>query len=958
MIPIMTTDATVRQHESTVNVALARALRDLHGVDAQAETIINGRRPDVLIERDAGLVIIESEFEPAISVDDDALAKLHLDVRGRSVGVTFALVLPEVLRNVHEAQLAEKLDSVQFKWRVWYSQSEVGPTESGSLGDLAASILAAEALSNDLDDAVACLDVGAKAAGATLYPSVGAMNSVAAVFDREVSDEVANMAGLMCINAFVFHERLRNVGAAGVPPMPKYDGVNFVVSPQYVDELVAAWTRIIDVDYRPIFDQPRRVLMSLEASIAVPFVRACRQTAREMSTFATSSGHDLAGQIFNRLVADRKFVAAYYTSIPAATLLAGLALAPEAWEDVDWADIASLKRFDVLDPACGTGTLLMAAYQQILHNHRSASRNFAGSDEGLHRTLVEDVIHGADILDAGIHVTASSLAASAPEATFRSMNLHVFPLGVDRESGGQPRVGSLEWLEPQPAWSMFSGAAQQVSPDGPQTRYQVPRPDADLVIANPPYRRHNSGTGEGDQSTRVFGHLGDFAGNTSQRLQSLQDGTPARLDAGLASSFMVLADHTLNGHGRLAFVLPMSALFGTSWTGIREMLASRYEVEWVITSHDGPRRSFSFDTAIGEALVVARKVANGKTPSGRARFLNLWRRPTSANEASAVTRRLHRAPEQLHRLDAPPVGATDLILGSDKWGEIVDAPVGPNSWHGARWHAAVLAQYGLSIARGELWNSYGSSLAGRVPVATLDDVAGLSHYDLQIKGTLGVFDIADGWDAAVRYPALRRVDSLEQRTLDGRPNARLSPKPGVDFAEVWGKASELQVKRDIRYTSQRIAASRTNVVALGVRSWYSLQLRDIPRESRKQYESALLLWMNSSLGLLCHANHANPSQLGRGQCPVTLLRSMPTLDVKQLSEWQLTAADKLYSDVRQTEFKPFYKCAVDKARIELDRRLVTEVLGLGEDAVQSVNAIRDLLAREPSIHGGKKPALP
>ena len=954
----MTTDATIRQHESTVNVALARAMRDAHGLDAQAETIINGRRPDVLIDRDEGLVIIESEFEPAHGVDDDALAKLHLDVGGRSVGVTFALILPASLRDVHESQLTEKLRSVQFSWRACYSPSETGPTESGSLADLGASILSVEALSDDLDEAVACLDAGAKAAGATLYPSAGAMAAVAAVFDREVSDEVANMAGLMCINAFVFHERLRNVGAEGIPPMPHYDAVNRRLMPQYIDELVAAWTRIIEVDYRPIFDQPRRVLMSLEVSVAIPFVRACRQTAREMSTFATSSGHDLAGQIFNRLVADRKFVAAYYTSIPAATLLAGLALAPEAWDDVDWGNIESLKRFDVLDPACGTGTLLMAAYQQILQNHRATSTNLDEGDGVLHRTLVEDVFHGADIVDAGIHVTASSLAASAPEATFRSMNLHVFPLGVDRESGDQPRVGSLEWLEPQPAWSMFSGAAQRVSPDGPQTRYQVPRPDADLVIANPPYRRHNSGTGEGDQNTRVFGHLGDVAGKTSDRLKSLQAGTPARLDAGLASSFLVLADHTLNGSGRLAFVLPMSALFGTSWEGIREMLASKYEVEWVITSHDGPRRSFSFDTAIGEALVVARKVCNGTKPSGRARFVNLWRRPNSANEASAVTRLLLRAPKSMHSLDGPPVGATDLILGSEKWGEMVEGRIGAGSWHGARWRSAAVVQYALCIARGELWNRYGSSLAGRIAVAKLDEVAGLSSYHLQIKGTHGVFDIADGWDAAVRYPALRRVDSQGQRTIDGSPNARLSPKPGVDFAKVWGTSSQLHVKCDVRFTAQRIAAARTGTVALGVRSWYSLQLRDIPRQSRRQAEAALLLWMNSSLGLLCHANHSNPSQQGRGQSPVTLLRTMPTLDVRQLSEWQLSAADKVYDDLRQSELKPFYKCAVDPARIELDNRLITEVLGLGDDAAESVQAIRELLAQEPTIHGGNNPALP
>ena len=53
-----------------------------------------------------------------------------------------------------------------------------------------------------------------------------------------------------------------------------------------------------------------------------------------------------------------------------------------------------------------------------------------------------------------------------------------------------------------------------------------------------------------------------------------------------------------------------------------------------------------------------------------------------------------------------------------------------------------------------------------------------------------------------------------------------------------------------------------------------------------------------------------------------------------------------------------HKCAVDKNRIELDERLVRDVLGLGDDAVASVARLRTLLASEPSIHGSKVPELP
>ena len=43
--------------------------------------------------------------------------------------------------------------------------------------------------------------------------------------------------------------------------------------------------------------------------------------------------------------------------------------------------------------------------------------------------------------------------------------------------------------------------------------------------------------------------------------------------------------------------------------------------------------------------------------------------------------------------------------------------------------------------------------------------------------------------------------------------------------------------------------------------------------------------------------------------------------------------------------------------IEMDQRVVRDLLGLGEDAVASVARLRILLASEPSIHGSKQPEL-
>ena len=89
-----------------------------------------------------------------------------------------------------------------------------------------------------------------------------------------------------------------------------------------------------------------------------------------------------------------------------------------------------------------------------------------------------------------------------------------------------------------------------------------------------------------------------------------------------------------------------------------------------------------------------------------------------------------------------------------------------------------------------------------------------------------------------------------------------------------------------------------------------------------------------------------------------MLCTLPTLDVRALEAWQLEAAEAVWRDMADREFESFHRCTVDKARIELDRRLVREVLGLGDDADATVARLRVLLASEPSVHGSKKPVLP
>ena len=121
---------------------------------------------------------------------------------------------------------------------------------------------------------------------------------------------------------------------------------------------------------------------------------------------------------------------------------------------------------------------------------------------------------------------------------------------------------------------------------------------------------------------------------------------------------------------------------------------------------------------------------------------------------------------------------------------------------------------------------------------------------------------------------------------------------------------------------------------------------------------AFVVWSNCTLGLLCHWWQANRQQGGRGNTTVTALPALPTLDLRRLSPAQLAAASQIFHDHKQLPMLPVNQIDEDENRAELDRRLLTEVLGLpaelctGDDSPLAL--LRRKLAAEPSIHGGKK----
>ena len=476
---------------------------------------------------------------------------------------------------------------------------------------------------------------------------------------------IQRIAGLILVNAMMFQEVLAQ----------KDERVKNLDAFRYEEDMIGTladhWEYILrEINYFPIFHIARKLLSCISPDVDV--VKAVRQLAgkaRMVVGWRASLRHDLAGRLYHRLLAEAKFLGAYYTSVPAAVLLLKVALHPENWQN-DWSDLKALRALRIADLACGTGTLLMAAADVVMDNHTRdcVKQGKKPQFDDLHRVMMEDVVWGLDVLMSALHLTASTLMLRSSEIQIENTKLHCLPLG-----GSRGKLGSLEYLENrtiavQASFSEEATLPQRVPGKLGESLRQVPLPDLDLCVMNPPFTRSVGGN-------LLFGNLPE------QQRKAMQQGLktvvrkqnlPASITAGLGSVFVALADRYLKDSGRLVLVLPRALLSGVAWQKTRELFNENYCLEWLMVSHEPDHWNFSENTDLSEVLMIARKrESSDAKPSERVNCVNLWKQPCNSVEALRVARQLTESP--------PPdllkgQGALDIVQGEEKVGEAVSVP--------------------------------------------------------------------------------------------------------------------------------------------------------------------------------------------------------------------------------------------------------------------------------------------
>ena len=439
--------------------------------------------------------------------------------------------------------------------------------------------------------------------------------------------QTRRMACAIIANALVFHERIAGMHDQ-VQPLQLVCG-DGIANPQ--GEVLTAWTDILKINYWPIFAIAQDLLSQLQAGDAADILRRLRETAQEISATGVDQAHDLTGRIFQRLIADRKYLATFYTLPASAALLARLAVAK--LDGVDWADADAIGKLRVADFACGTGALLSAVYERLAARHERAG----GNPAGLHPVMMEEVLYGCDVMPSAIHITGATLSGVQPAVAFGNTRLYTFTYG--RQKNKTVKIGSLELLHASAAQSLSntSDPALRTGSVGEETAAEVyadiPHESFDLVIMNPPFTRATNHGGVHanvvNPAVAAFDASAADQKAMGQRINELGRKSCYHGNAGIASAFAALAHRKLKPGGVLALVLPLVASTGLSWQKFRQMLSRGYTDVTVlsIAASNINDLSFSADTGLGECLVISRKLRPREKPAQRMHFTSLRQRP-------------------------------------------------------------------------------------------------------------------------------------------------------------------------------------------------------------------------------------------------------------------------------------------------------------------------------------------
>jgi len=695
--------------------------------------------------------------------------------------------------------------------------------------------------------------------------------------------------------------------------------------------------KIMKINYDPVFALANSVCQSFPTSPDTDrILKKLIDTVLDVLSTGVLLRHDLMGRVYHRLLlrTTGKYYATFYTSIPAASILSNLGVKTPN-PDLNWSfeNLKSVRELKVLDPACGSGTLLSGVYmalkdKYILDRYNAERPEMLDLNE-FHRILLEHVLIGLDILDYAGHLTLTTLALHNPKATFNDSNIYILTAGI---KNGEVHLGTLDFLDKQRS---LIGKGFGVAPKKKgmaaerEQVIEVPKESIDIVIMNPPFSR-SAGT-----VNIKFGYEEkDIRVRLDKRLREIGKslGYEGIGQAGLGAYFTVFGSESLKYGGRLALVMPRAILSGVSWEKIRkEVFLKEYEIEYIVSNYDPGDKdlgiepwNFSENTDLGEVLIVARKT-NKPTKERYTTFINLWNKPKNELESLKIVSDSVKARQKQGLRFLEGEGYEVLNLNKEV-GVVYNL-----SQRYLQKNFLIPCLFANPNLNTLLFKLVYGKLVPLVPFEKIATSLGVDRKQVEDSFRL----VSHKTTYPILWGLPQSINTMEVRNYD-----YASPKK-QNADSVYAKKGNLLVSGTTYLKNSSITALHTSTPILATVLW------EVPLN--EEDAKILTLWLNSTFGFLITLGDSISSFGDWFNLKKDQLKNMLVLDLSKLSSRNRQTLLSLFMDIKNIPFKPFPQefaiaCENKGIRKKIDDKFIN-IFGIEID----LNPYYQMLAKEPII---------
>ena len=574
------------------------------GFQAIGNTMVMEKEPDILFKYEALTFVIEVKIGKPEQIGLDAVAQAYDYGRKLDTQNVIILIYPEQLRRevisnydiVPNVALNSKIsiislteywtESLSTTLASFFSQFKLIISESKTKIDFASTVKLIERYVNDLNSIVYQSKteelISEVVNKLELFTSIGDIRDV-----DSAKKQVLNLASFLLFNQLLFYHIYKKKSLD--------DNLPGLVEVKTIKDIQHYFDSITSIDYQSIYrvnllghipDNAQVVEVINDVIKAIKLLRA------EYIT------HDLAGRFFHDLIPFevRKVLAAFYTHPNAADLLASLAI--DSWDQT------------VIDPACGSGTLLVASYKRKLqlyeNSHGLKDLNL------VHKQFIEHDLTGVDIMPFAAHISAINLTMQNIEEQTNTIriatqdSLELAPLLKSREftTDGivfKPYTTEIQRTLDEISYAKTKKVKGTVSGSGRGSSFTL-KP-VDIVIMNPPFSDREKMPEE--MRNRINeSPLSKTCGN----------------QVNLWGYFLALANYFLKPNGKIAAVIPINIARGEATKKIREFLLRNFKIDYIVR----PMSDFAFSegASFRDILLVASKKKPKPSERTKVLFIN------------------------------------------------------------------------------------------------------------------------------------------------------------------------------------------------------------------------------------------------------------------------------------------------------------------------------------------------